>query len=125
MLRTLTYKAKQGEATMLKCLSIVLATLLTVGPLHANQTALTVETMETHRLASGQYAIVGMAENRSNKVIKTAFITFKLYDDVDNLIGSISAIGSNIAPGEKWKFETNSSPAFAKAKTPEISIYDN
>ena len=53
---------------------------------------------------SGTKAIVGYAENKSNSVVKNAYVKFNLLKD-GVVIGQTIDTASNLEPGQKWKIQ--------------------
>ncbi|VVD71802.1 hypothetical protein PEP31012_00644 [Pandoraea eparura] len=74
--------------------------------------------------ANGFPAIVGIATNTGNALVRDAFVKFNLYDAQGNIVGNTIAHGQNIGPSERWRFEA---PFVARNvqsfKLTEISAY--
>jgi len=53
---------------------------------------------------NGLPAIVGVAINQSETVLKNAFVQFNLFNAQGNQIGNTIAHVTNLAPGQTWQF---------------------
>lgn len=71
------------------------------------------------------YVITGTATNMTDKAIKSAFITFNLYDEQGNLVGNAIATAQGLDPRGTWKFKADAVARFATYKISEINIFDN
>ena len=71
----------------------------------------------------GYNAVMGMAHNNTNAPLGSVFVKFKLYDAAGNVIGNTIAHGSDIGPGENWKFSAPTAMPFAQAKLSSVEIY--
>lgn len=110
---------------MLKQLFVTLALLLVMSTLRAQQTSLAIEDMQAIREANGLQAVAGIALNRSDKVIKNAFVKFNLYDAQGILVGNTITHAANLGPGERWRFKALASQNFSTVKVSDIQLYDN
>jgi hypothetical protein len=68
-------------------------------------------------------AVEGVAKNNTGVTLENLFITFKLYNDAGEVVGSALARGKDVEPGESWRFSTPTTIKFTKAKLSKIEIY--
>ncbi|MFO7444207.1 FxLYD domain-containing protein [Escherichia coli] len=87
--------------------NIILSTVLSIASCHAlavGNSQIALSNLHVENTPSGTKAIVGYAENKSNSVVKNAYIKFNLLKD-GVVIGQTIDTASNLEPGQKWKIQ--------------------
>ncbi|MBK3510731.1 FxLYD domain-containing protein [Pseudomonas sp. MF6747] len=103
---------------------VFLASILLIfsGYLFADN-RLQVDTFEVKTYADGK-VVEGIARNTSSQNLGSVYVKFKLYDSGGAVVGTAIDNGSNIGPGEKWKFSAiPDTPSFSKVQFSEVTIY--
>ena len=87
--------------------NIILSTVLSIASCHAlavGNSQIALSNLHVENTPSGTKAIVGYAENKSNSVVKNAYVKFNLLKD-GVVIGQTIDTASNLEPGQKWKIQ--------------------
>lgn len=106
---------------MIKAIALAL-TLFATSALAADMTD-KVMLSEVHVTKGLLPAVEGVAKNNTGVTLENLFITFKLYNDAGEVVGSALARGKDVEPGESWRFSTPTTIKFTKAKLSKIEIY--
>jgi len=84
---------------------------------------LQVDAFEVKTYADGK-VVEGVARNTSNQNLGSVYVKFKLYDSSGAVVGMAIDNGSNIGPGEKWKFSAiPDTSSFSRVQFSEVTIY--
>lgn len=118
-----------SERNMKKFVQVALTIgvfLLCFNVAHADSPDMPVSQMQITTGLGNSPEITGFVTNNTGKLVKTAFIRFNLYDAQGTLIGNAADYIKDLAPGDRWKFETKSSVTdFSSYKLTGVDIYDN
>ncbi|EFE4913809.1 TPA: hypothetical protein OMI58_004943 [Escherichia coli] len=91
----------------MKLKNIILSTVLSIACCHAlaaGNSRIALSNLHMENTPNGMSAIVGYAENKSNSVVKNAYVKFNLLKD-GVVIGQTIDTASNLEPGQKWKIQ--------------------
>lgn len=81
--------------------------LFSLAGVCAETTDMPVSNLQVIVNESGLPVITGMVANQTGKRVKNAFIHFNLYDEQGAVVGQAVTYASDLAPGDKWKFEAH------------------
>ena len=91
----------------MKLKNIILSIVLSIASCHAlaaGNSQIALSHLHMENTPNGMSAIVGYAENKSNSVVKNAYVKFNLLKD-GVVIGQTIDTESNLEPGQKWKIQ--------------------
>ncbi len=72
----------------------------------------------------GMATISGQATNQADKVAKSVFIHFDLFDAQGALVGNTVTHVQNLKPGAKWNFTVQAAQKFSKVEISGVEVFD-
>lgn len=103
---------------------IVVMLLIGISNAFAGPGSIAVAGLTVDRNEYGIATISGQATNQADKVAKSVFIRFDLFDAQGALVGNTITHAQNLKPGAKWNFQVQAVEKFTRVEMSGVEVFE-